>query len=427
MVAIDRLTIPDFKTIDKVELIEAKQSKLDNNIPVYTINAGTQGIVRIEFIFTAGIKQQQKPVVAAAVNSMIVEGTSKHTAAQIADMIDYYGAFFETEISQDNAILTIYSLNKHLLKTLPIIEQVLKDASFPEHEVETYVRNRKSKYIVSSKKVSSVARKKFAELIFGSQHSYGYNVQLEDYDKLTREDISSFYKSFYGSNNCKIVVSGKVDDNVLTALNKHFGDNNWKTDSGASSYNSPAFNTTSKQKNIVQWEDAIQSALRIGKTMFNKTHPDYAPMQLLNCALGGYFGSRLMSNIREDKGYTYGIGSGLVSMQDTGYFFISTEVGVDVREKALTEIYKEIKTIRENLISENELELVRNYMLGTFLRSASGPFALADKFKSIMDYGLDYTYYDKYLDSIRHTTPEQLLELAKKYLQEESLIELVVG
>lgn len=427
MSTIDRTITPEFKTIDSVELIEATKAVLDNGLPVYTINAGTQNLVRIEFVFSAGIKYQTKPVVAAAVSSMLIEGTSNYSAAQIADMIDYYGAFFETEVTQDNSVLTLYSLNKHLDKTLPIIEDVLKNTVFPEHEMVTYLQNRKSKYIVNSKKVSSVARKKFAELIFGSAHSYGYFVELADYDKLKREDLLEFYNSRYGFDNCKIVVSGRVDEGVLKSLNKYFGDKNWAIKTSLSAYVPREIKSSRQKSNIVFKEDAIQSAIRIGKVMFNKTHPDYLPFQLLNCVLGGYFGSRLMSNIREDKGYTYGIGSALVSLQDAGYFFISTEVGVEVCSSAIDEIFKEIKRLREEMVSEQELELVRNYMLGTFLRSADGPFALADRFKAVHDYGMGYDYYNRYLNAIKTTTPKQLQELANKYLQSDSMTELVVG
>jgi len=142
---------------------------------------------------------------------------------------------------------------------------------------------------------------------------------------------------------------------------------------------------------------------------------------------GGYFGSRLMANIREDKGYTYGIGSAMVSFRHAGYFTISTEVGAEVTKDAIKEIYFELNKLQTEKISENELSLIRNYMLGTFLRSIDGPFALADRFKGIYFNGLNYDYYERYVETIKSITPKQLQDLANKYLKKDEMIELVVG
>ena len=174
-------------------------------------------------------------------------------------------------------------------------------------------------------------------------------------------------------------------------------------------------------------KDALQSAIKMGKMLFTKPHEDYLGMLVLNTVFGGYFGSRLMANIREDKGYTYGIGSAVVSFTKAGYFTISTEVGAEVTKDALKEIYFELNKIQTELISDSELALVRNYMLGTFLRSIDGPFALADRFKGIYFHGLGYDYYERYVETIKSITPKQLQDLANKYLKKEEMIELVVG
>jgi predicted Zn-dependent peptidase len=161
--------------------------------------------------------------------------------------------------------------------------------------------------------------------------------------------------------------------------------------------------------------------------MPTKTHKDFHSLTVLNTILGGYFGSRLMTNIREDKGYTYGIGSGMIPLKKAGYFFISTEVGVEVCNKAIDEIYIEINRLRNESISEKELILVKNYMIGSFLRSIDGPFALANRFKSIMEYDLDYSYYDDYISTIKNIKASDLLNLANKYLDPNSMTEVVAG
>jgi zinc protease len=209
-------------------------------------------------------------------------------------------------------------------------------------------------------------------------------------------------------------------------LNCYFGDDRWKQ---KKEIKVPQYkiSTARTRENLIVKEKVSQSSLRIGKILFNKTHPDFHGLQVLNTLLGGYFGSRLMTNIREDKGFTYGIGSALVSMHHSGYFFITSEVGVDMCNRAIEEIYHEIKKLRTQKISKNELDLVRSYMTGNFLRSIDGPFAIADRFLGIYEYGLSYDYYDRLINTIKTITPTQLAELSEKYLREDSMIELVVG
>lgn len=426
METIDRKISPAFKTVEKIEMIKAAEKRLRNNIPVYSINAGTQDLIKVEFLFSAGMYQQQLPLQAATVNAMLEEGTSKMTAAQIADAVDYYGAFLETGVSQDHASVTLYTLNKHLKATLPVVEQIIKDSTFPQHELDTHLQNKKQKFLVNSQKVATLARKRFSELIFGEKHPYGVNVKETDFDVISQGLLKDFYSKFYRANNCKIIVAGKVNDDVFSLLDDHFGANDWIS---ANELSVPATTVSSakEREQLIYKEDALQSAIRIGKVMFNKTHVDFQPFQVLNTVYGGYFGSRLMSNIREDKGYTYGIGSGLASLQNSGYFFISTEVGVDVCKNAIKEIYFEMDRLREELVPEGELELVKNYLLGTFLRSVDGPFAMADKFKGILEYGLGYDYFDRYIATIKSISASDIRDLANAYFDKRSMIELVVG
>ncbi len=426
MQTIDRKITPAFKAVEKIEMIHATEKRLRNNIPVYAIDAGSQEIIKIEFLFDAGMFQQGRALQATTTNALLEEGTSKMNASQIADAVDFYGAFLELSVEQDNASVVLYTLNKHIGSTLPVIEQIIKDAVFPEQEIETHLKNKKQKFLVNNQKVATLARKRFSELIFGEKHPYGLDVKDQDFETIKRSDIVQFYSQYYRSGNCKIILAGKVNDDLYKLLDDHFGGNDW---SGTNNIKTASVKTVSStdREEIIYKADAIQSAIRIGKIMFNKTHVDYHPMQVLNTVYGGYFGSRLMSNIREDKGYTYGIGSGMVSLEHSGYFFISTEVGVDVCKNAIDEIYFEMKRLRDEPVGEEELQLVKNYMIGTFLRSVDGPFAMANKFKSIMEYGLGYDYFDRYLATIRAISASDIKELANKYFDKDSMIELVVG
>lgn len=423
---LNRTVAPEFKTIEKINIIKASEQLLDNGLPVYTINAGSQELTRIEFIFKAGMFYQDRPLLASTANTLLENGTSKHNALQLSEGIDFYGSFLELGVGQDYSCVTLYSLNKYLNESLVFVEEILKDSVFPQNELEIHLTNKKQKHQINSQKVSHLVRRRFTELLFGEKHPYGIDVKTGDFDTLKQKQVIDFYRNFYSSKNCFIVVSGNLPKDLFTTLNTHFGKENWG-EQKLTTKAFPAIQTATQQKNLVEKNDAIQSAIRIGRILFNKTHPDYFKFQVLNTILGGYFGSRLMANIREDKGYTYGIGSGLSSLVNSGYFYISTEVGADVTKNALEEIYKEVKRMREELVGAEELETVRNYILGQFLRSVDGPFALADKFKAIKEFGLDYSYYTNYFAAVKNVTPQEVRDLANKYLQEKDLIECVAG
>lgn len=424
---LNRTISPPFKNISKVNVIKAEGTKLPNNILLYKINAGSQELIRLEFIFKSGMYEQTQPLVASSTNSLLECGTKSYSANEISEGIDFYGSFIELNVGQDYASVTTYTLNKYLKETLKFIEEVIKYPVFPQEELNILINNKKQKHAINSQKVGVLARRRFSELVFGDNHPYGIDVKMSDFENINTDTIKQFYSTFYKSTNCTIIASGFLPANLEEILSVFFGTGAWGTQGAAAYKPFIPFSTTTEKKHLVEKADAIQNAIRIGRPLFNKKHADYFDFQVLNTVLGGYFGSRLMANIREDKGYTYGIGSSLSNLVNGGNFTISTEVGSDVCAAAIGEIYSELKELQTNLIDAQELETVKNYILGQFLRSVDGPFALADKFRAIWEYGLDYDYYDRYFKAVQTVKPERLRDLANQYLKQDDLIECVAG
>ncbi|MCK4664463.1 MAG: insulinase family protein [Bacteroidales bacterium] len=426
MEILNRKVQPAFKKIENIDIVKLEKNNLSNNIPVYIINAGTQDVVKIDMIFNAGTWCQEVPLQASITNSMITEGTKKLSSKQITEKLDFYGAFIQQNIDFDNNIVSLISLNKHLPHTITILEDIIKNACFPEKEFEILIKNKKQNYILEGNKTSILARRKFLLEIFGKEHPYGNRVDLTDFSDLKNNKTKSFYNKFYSSDNCKIIVSGKIQNNLLSDINNYFGQDDWQKqfEPVENSYN---INPGKSQKHFVNKENAVQSAIRIGKKLFNKLHPDYLQMLVLNTILGGYFGSRLMANIREDKGYTYGIGSIVHSLKNSGYFSIITEVGSDVKNKAIDEIYKEIEKLKTELVPDNELELVKNYLMGDIMRTLDGPFSLSESYMSLLNYDLDFSYFKKLTNTIKNITSIEIQRLANDYLDINSMYEIVAG
>jgi len=425
MMEINRKITPEIKLIDSLNIHHPEIINLDNGIPVYSFDLATQDIVKIEFLFDAGSRHEEKILAASFANRMIKEGTKSFTSDEIADKIDYYGAHLEIQSDKDNSVVTFYSLNKHIDKTLPVLAEVIRQPIFPEKELNTLKLNRKQNFLVNNEKVRYVARRKFNEMIFGKGHPYGKLFVPENFDQIQKEDVELFYKQHYTAKNCKIIVAGKIPKDLTTKLNSYFGD--FDGSKPASQIIPEIKSDFANQQHFIEKPGAVQSAIRIGKITVNKSHPDFQKLRILNTVLGGYFGSRLMTNIREDKGYSYGIGSAFVSLKESGYFFIASEVGSSVTKDAIKEVYHEINVLQNDLIPDDELQLVKNYMTGTILRNIDGAFQLSDNFKSLIEYGLDLNYINSLFKTINQITSAELRDLAQQYLAQDSLFELAVG
>lgn len=263
-------------------------------------------------------------------------------------------------------------------------------------------------------------------MIYGKNHPYSNVYSINEFEKLSLTDIKEFYKNYYTPGNCHIIIAGKVGEDVVSQVEELFGTKKWVLQTKPNLHSYKIKESTEKTAFICK-DDAVQSTIRIGRKLITKTHPDYSGMQLLNLILGGYFGSRLMQNIREDKGYTYGINSILISHLKEGHFTIVTEVGATVCKDAVQEIFKEIQRLREELVSEEELTLVINYISGEMLRNLDSPFALSDSLKGNLPFGLDNTYYLQFIKELKVISAERIMELANKYLKVEDLYLIISG
>lgn len=421
---LDRQSPPKFHRISQINIPDAAYTALDNGIPVYTIAAGKQPVTRVEFIFNAGSWFEKSPGASYFATKMLSEGTSSLSSATISNEIEKYGAHLELSSSMDFAVMTLECLNKQLPHLLPLIHELLYDSAFPENEFLTLKKIKSQQIRVSREKTSTLASIKFRESLFGKSHPYGKDLTVKDVEDLQLEDVVQFYQTFFRGK-FQIVASGQPTPEFHMLINQLFGSKALVCIAADAEF---GYEDVPGEKLVVEEKPKnIQSSIRLGKKLFTKNHPDLIDMLILNEILGGYFGSRLMKNIREEKGYTYGISSSIITLKNEGFFIVGTDVNKENTQNTIDEIFKEIDILQSTNVPDEELETVKNYMVGSFLSDINTPFALADKFKAVHLNDMDLQFYKNFIERINTISAEDIKDIANKHLDAESLRTIVVG
>lgn len=416
---------PPVFPVEKVVIPEARSFRLNNGIPVHLIEAGTEDIMRLEFIFRAGQIKEHMPLLASTCNMMLSEGSQKFTSEELNKSLDYYGIFLNQSVDKDFASIILFFLNKHIEKVLELSQEILFRPAFPEPELNALMKKRTRWFLINREKVQNLAMDQFFESVFGKNHPYGYQLTEQNFENITSPILSDFHSAYYAPENMAVIISGKIHPETISLLNAYIG--NLISRKGKCEVPKHSLGSGSSKKVPLIKQGAVQTAIRIGSATINKRHPDYPGLKILDAILGGYFGSRLMKNIREEKGYTYGISSSLSSLDLSGYKVISTDVGRINAEKTIDEIYKEIRLLQTVPVSKDEMAVVRNYMSGEMVRMFDGPFALAESFKSAWEFGLDNSYYHRLAEKIITIEPDEITELALKYYNIDELYEITAG
>jgi zinc protease len=410
-----------------VHLPPCEVYKLSNGVEVFAVNMGTEDTMMIDWVFNAGNCYENKKVVAAATNHLLKNGTSRRTAYELNDHFEYYGSYLSRSSGHETAEIVLHCLNKHIDELLPVVAEIITDSIFPQKELEIYIQNSKQRLQVNLQKCEFVASRLIDANLFGENHPYGRYSNLEDYSALERNDLVDFYDKYYRNGHCVIFIAGKLPPDIIDSLERDFG--RWPLKSHRQAdVNIPVPIQPSPQKKqlLINDPQGVQAAIRIARHFPNRHHPDFQKVMVLNNIYGGFFGSRLMANIREEKGYTYGIYSYLMNLIQQSGWLVSTEAGRDVSVSTVHEIYAEMEDLREEPVDEEELRMTRNYMIGTILGELDGPFQVLSRWKNLILNDLDENYFYSAIRTIKTISADELQELAKKYLVPDEFYELVV-
>ncbi len=425
MTGIRSMAKPSVSQVDPGKIPEPFPVELKNGLPVFLFDSGTEEIERIEFTFDAGNIRESVPLLASTVNLMLQEGTEKYRSVRLNRLLDMYCAFFQPYTDSDRAGIIICFMNKYAGKALELAREMLFFPLFNEKELKLLTKKRFQQYCIEREKVHRLASDEFFESIFGKNHPYGRTTVPDDFANIRLSDLAEFHSAFYKPENMAIIVSGKINEKLIDLLNEYFGGFSLKYANVCKSALSPK-GEENRIRHISK-PGSVQCAIRIGSSTINKRHPDYPGLKIVNMILGGYFGSRLMKNLREEKGYTYGISSSVISLNMAGYKSISAEVSKLFTQKAIDEIYMEIRQLQNEPIGKEELETVRNYMIGELVRMFDGPFTIPESFRSVWEFGLDNSYFYRLASKIKSIDPDEITELARTYYNIDDLYQITAG
>lgn len=429
---INRKSAPVIHELRHLVLPAPVLNKLDNDIPVYVLSYPHQEILKLEVVFMAGRAEEQKRLASRATSRLIREGTLHMTGAEIAETLDFYGASLSVPTNLDTSSFVLYGLRKYAEETIPIFTEMLQMPSFPDEEIENFKNNGVQELLVELEKVETLAYRKVTELIFGEKHPYGYNSTAEDYLAIQRDDLLDYYRAWYRPDNCMVFATGNIDERLLQLLNQRLGQ--WKPSAPYGQIAAPSTLPINYQQHctpssvfVPTSRPSLQTAIKIGRRLFNRQHPDFNGLLVLNTVLGGYFGSRLMANIREKRGYTYNIYSTVDAYLRDGCLYIATEVSPPKAHYALKAIWTEVKKLREKPIPDEELNMVRNYMLGMILNGLDGPINASDLIRNQIVEKQTPEAFEDLVHTIRTISPAELQRLASEYLQEKDFWMVTVG
>ena len=418
---LNRKAAPPFVRSTSFNLIRPEESTLQNGIRVFFVPGGSQDVLKIELIFDAGKWFEQTAGAAYFTSHLLSKGTRGRSSFEIAQLFDQYGAHLEVNAGVDFVSIALYSLTRKLAPVLELLMEILSEPTFPEKEFQqarsVFIQNLR----VNNEKTSYVASKVFRKSLFGESHPYGGDLEEPEANALETSHLQRHFSQFF--NSATLFVSGKIEVGNKALILDTFA----KAPQGKKREYPDHTIAPGERHQRLKKKDSVQSSLRMGARSLMRAHPDYVPLLFVSHILGGYFGSRLMKNIREEKGLTYGIAASLHALRHDSYLLIGADVNKENVDLTFEEIRKELKKLRTTKVPDAELTATRNHFIGSLQSEITTPFAHAEKIKTIHLFNLGQGHYQQMIERIENITSLEIAEISAKYLDESSFNETAVG
>lgn len=422
----NRTLAPKIAMPSHLDLVHSQIYTLQNGLKVHYFTGCSEPVLNLSIYNKAGKYYQNKDMVAFFTMSLLKKGTNNFSASEIEEKIDFLGASLYTDSNMFKNSVSLSCLTDNLETLLPVIVEILTESNFPEEELALEKNKQLQKLKVNKKKNEYLASVLFSEAVFGKNHPCGKLVTEEQIRDVSREDILLHYNNRVKLDSESIIVlSGEINADTLEQIDQNIGKMELQ---GKEDFPFRTFEPEREREIVFPVDKSVQASLRIGMPLdIDYNHQDYLDLEIVNRILGGYFGSRLMKNIREEKGYTYGIYSFISNFEIGSYFCVATDVSLAYKENTVSEIYKEIFRLKTEPISIEELEMVKNYHKGRIMKSIDGSMRMANVLSLLLPLGLDEEYINKRLEAVENITPERIVYLANKYLDIDKMYKVIVG
>ena len=418
--SVSRKLFPKNSPIVNFEINTPEQFILKSGIPVFFYNYNYLKLVKFTILNNFN-PFENDPCVNYFVKKMLLEGCEKHNHTEIADIIDFYGADINITATTDANIISFTVLREYFNDIFNLLCEILKELLFNEDRLE-YIKDKKIQELkIENTKNKTIAYKTFKKELFGNRN-YGYSLNEEDIKKVTTCNLKSHYSQFW-LNNTQIFITGDIDEKLLKDLDKNIPDSlNFSNDNF---FNNKIESVISSKIININKQDSEQVSMCLGHALPN--NEDSKKLWCTVAFLGGYFGSRLMKNIRERNGYTYGISAQIVNYRYVKYLLIKTSAKKEFKEAIIEEIRKEITLLQNEKISEEELNGFKQYFLGNMLATFSNVFSDMVHSVTVKMLNFEEDYYQKLFETIKNISGEEINHIAKKYLNPEKFVQVFIG
>jgi predicted Zn-dependent peptidase len=405
-------------------LPDIERAVLDNGLNLVIIRGGTEPVMKLEIVFRSGRPFEHKKQVSRLMCQMLMEGTNSTIGKVLSEKFDFYGSNISPFISMDHTGLTLYCLEKHAEFLLPYMMEMLLEPSFVEEEFIKLKKNAQEKLSLDLSKNDFVAYREMTIALFGPDHFYGYNSSEEIIKSVETEDLREHFNRTYQASNGIVFLSGNFTRATIDLVSDYMG----RLPKGGVCEPKPVLDFTPFKSEIqVKSPNKHQVALRIGRKLFPRNHIDFNKLYIVNTILGGYFGSRLMSQIREEKGFTYNVYSSIENLLFDGSLIISMETDAVFLKDSIDMIRKELDLLRRVPVKKSELSMVKTYLLGYLLTAMDGPLNVSELIRNLMIEGSGLDSFDHLVSAIHDIDPLTIQEISEKYLNYEEMTTVVVG
>ena len=406
-----------------------KRIVLENGMVLLLSERHTIPSVTINMLIKAGqvLEPSDKAGLAHITAGLLTEGTKKRSSSQIAEEIEFVGGGIGASGGDDSASVNLTILKKDLDLGLDILSDILLNPVFSEEEIIRKVRETKASIEKEKENPSAVAGKEFAKTVFGD-HPYGRPTEglPETLDRIVRDDIVKFHAAHYIPNNTIMAVVGDVTEKeIVSKLNRYLKD--WKKREVVNPVFPPVKPLSQKIVKPID-KKITQANIVLGHIGIERENPDYYAAYVMNYILGGGgFTSRLMDNIRDNKGLAYDVHSYFAPMKHSGYFNVGVQTKNESAKVAIEEVLKEMERIRSVPVTDKELEDAKAYLTGSFPLKLDTNKKIAGMLTAIEFFNLGLDYPDRYPKMINSLTKDDILRVARKYLNPDNYIMVVVG